>query len=126
MRLSWLLVANAFVVGLFGVVALLLPGPLYDSFGGTSDVGSQFVVQILGAALIGEALLRFFVRDIEPGRIRNVMTSAFLGEYLLAVVAAVQAQLGGVTNAIGWVIVALFSVFALGYAYFRFVATEQP
>ena len=50
--LAWLLVFNAVVVGSFGVIAVLFPGPLYDSFGGTSDVGSQFVVQLAGAASI--------------------------------------------------------------------------
>jgi hypothetical protein len=120
MRLAWLLTVNGLVSGLFGIVALLLPGPLYDSFGGTSDVGSQFVVQLFGAALVGEALLRLGLRNVEPGRTRNVLTSALLGEYLLALVAALQAQLGGVTNASGWAIVVLLALFALGYAYFRF------
>lgn len=126
MKLAWLLTANAVVVGSFGIVALLLPGPLFDAFGGTSDVGSQFVVQILGAALFGEALLRVFLRDVEPGRTRDVLTSALLGEYLLALVASVQAQLSGVTNEVGWVILALFGLFALGYAYFRFVDRGTP
>lgn len=124
MKLAWLLALNAVVVGLFGVVALLFPGPLYDSFGGTSDVGSQFVVELFGAALIGEALLRFGLMNIEPGRTRNVLTSALLGEYALALVAALQAQLGGVTSTAGWVIVAIPAFFALGYAYFRFAARD--
>lgn len=126
MRLAWLLAVNSVVSAAFGVVAVLFPGPLFDSFGGTSDLGSQLVVQILGAALMGEALLRGALRDIEPGRVRDVMTSAFMGEYALALVAALGAQLGGVTNAVGWVIVALFGVFAVGYAYFRFVERTRP
>ena len=36
--------------------------------------------------------------------------------------AALMAQLSGVTNAAGWIIVAFPAVFALGYGYFRFVA----
>lgn len=121
MRLAWLLAVNGIVSGIFGAAAVLFPGPLFDSFGGTSDVGSQFVVQLFGAALVGEALLRLGLMNIEPGRTRDVMTSAFLGEYALASIAAVAAQLGGVLNATGWVIVALLLLFALGYAYFRFL-----
>ncbi len=119
-RLAWLLGLNAIGVAAFGVVAVLFPGPLFDAFGGRSDAGSQFVVQLFGAALFGEALLRIGLRNIEPGRTRDVLTSALLGEYLLMLVAALGAQLGGVTNEIGWVIVALLAAFALGFGCFRF------
>ena len=122
MKLAWLLVVNATIVGLFGVVAVLFPGPLFDAFGGTSDVGSQFLVQLFGAALIGEAVLRFGMRDIAPGALRKALTSAILVEYVIAFAAALMAQMSGITNTAGWVIVAFPAFFALGYGYFRFLA----
>ena len=119
-RLSWLLSGNAAISASFGIAALLFPGPLYDSFGGSSDVGGQFVVRLFGATLFGEALLRFFLRGVAPGPSRDVVTSAALGEYALATVATLEAQLGGVTNDTGWVLVAVSLLFAIGYAWFRF------
>jgi len=121
-RLSWLLVANAVVVGLFGVVAVVSPGPLYDLFGGTSDIGSQFLVQLFGATLVGEALVRGGMRRIPPGELRTALLSASFVEYVVALTAAALAQIGGVTNEAGFVIVGLYALFAIGYGYFRFAS----
>jgi hypothetical protein len=126
MKLSWVLVANAIVVGLYGVVAVLAPGPLYDLYGGESDIGSRFLTQISGAALIGEAILRWGLRDVTPGRTRDVLMTALFVEYALALIASLMAQLGGVTNVLGWMIVGLVGAFALAYGYFRFVDRPRP
>lgn len=109
------------VVGAFGLVGLLLPGPLFDAFGGTSDVGSQFVVQLFGAALLGEALIRFGMRRIPAGELRAALLNASVVEYAVALAASLIAQTTGVTNTAGIAIVALYAFFALGYAYARFV-----
>jgi hypothetical protein len=122
MPLAWLLVLNAIVVGIYGVIAILFPGPLYDLFGGRSDVGSQFVTRLAGSALLGEAILRFALRDIAPGRERNALTTAAFVEYAVAAIAAIVAQTTGVTNAAGWSIVGLLAFFALGFGYYRFLA----
>ncbi len=122
MKLAWLLLANAAVSGFVGLVGVLFPGPLFDLFGGRSDVGSQFLVRLFGAALVGEALLRGGMRDIPPGPTRTALTTAILVEYAISLAAALLAQFGGVTNAAGWAIVAPLAVFTLGYAYFRFVS----
>ncbi|HET7699921.1 MAG TPA: hypothetical protein VFM06_03525 [Candidatus Limnocylindria bacterium] len=124
MKLAWLLVANAAVSGLFGLVAAVFPGPLFDAFGGTSDVGSQFVVQLFGAALIGEALLRLSLRDIAPGATRTALASACFVEYVIALYAAIAAQTSGVTNAGGYVLIAITGAFALGYGYVRFAGVR--
>lgn len=122
MALAWLLVANAIVVAAFGLVGVLLPGPLFDAFGGNSDVGSQFVVQLFGATLLGEALIRFGLRGIGAGDVRTALLNASCVEYAVALVASAIAQASGVTNTAGLAIVALYALFTLGYAYFRFVA----
>ncbi len=119
--LVWLLVANAVIVGLFGLVATLFPGPLFDAFGGVSDVGSQFVMRLFGAALIGECLLRYGMRSIGPGDLRVALVNASVVEYLFAATAAVLAQATGVTNTAGIALVVLYGIFALGYLYLRFV-----
>lgn len=125
MRLSWLLVANAVVSSFAGLIGVVFPGPLFDLFGGRSDVGSQFLVQLFGATLIGEALLRLGLRAVAPGEPRQALTSAAFVEYVIACAVALMAQLSGVTNAAGWIIVAFPGLFALGYGYFRFVAPNS-
>lgn len=122
--LAWLLVANAVVVGLFGLTATLFPGPLFDAFGGVSDVGSQFVMRLFGAALIGECLVRYGMRSVAPGDIRTALVNASVVEYVFAATAAVLAQATGVTNTAGIALVVLYGVFALGYAYIRFVPSS--
>lgn len=125
MKLAWLLIANAAISGIFGLIGVVFPGPLFDAFGGRSDVGSQFLVQLFGATLLGEALLRLGMRTVAPGEPRRALTSAAFVEYVIAFAVALMAQLSGVTNAAGWIIVALPAAFALGYGYFRFVAPNK-
>lgn len=124
-RLAWLLTANATVVGLFGVFAVVSPGPPYDLFGGTSDIGSRFLVQLFGATLLGEALVRGGMRGIPPGELRTALLGASFVEYVVGLAAAVLARIGGVTNEAGFVIVGLYALFAIGYGYFRFASPSS-
>ena len=120
--LAWLLTVNALVVGAFGLAGVIFPGPLFDAFGGRSDVGSQFVVQLFGAALLGEALIRFGMRRIGAGDLRTALVNASVVEYTVALAASLIAQTSGVTNTAGLAIVALYGLCALGYVYCRVVA----
>jgi uncharacterized membrane protein len=125
MKLSWMLVFNAVVAVAFAIPAILVPGALYSLYGisGTSG-GAQLVMQLFGSTLIAEAVITWQLRDVAPGPTRNTVTLALFAEAVIGLLVSLLAQLGGVMNALGWGVVALPVIFALGYGYYRFVRPD--
>jgi hypothetical protein len=125
MKLSALFSFNAIVATIFGLTAVLLPGVLYSTYGLTSDAGAQLVAQFFGAALLGEVVISWSLRNIEPGPTRQTLTLAFCVQGVIGVLISLIAQFGGVLNAFGWVNVLLTGIFAVGFGYFRFMRPES-
>ena len=48
-----------------------------------------------------------------------------VGLPLIGFVVALQAQLGGLTNALGWLTVLIYGLFAVGFAYFLFGSRDR-
>ena len=125
MRLSTVFVFNAIVDAIFGLTAVLVPGVLYSTYGLTSDAGAQLVAQFFGAALLGNVVITWNLRNIEPGSTRQTLTLAFFLQAAVGLFISLIAQFGGVLNALGWLNVVLTGILALGYGYYRFVGSES-
>ncbi len=124
MRLSALFSFNAIVAAIFGLTAVLVPGVLYSTYGLTSDAGAQLVAQFFGAALLGNVVITWSLRNIEPGSTRQTLTLALFVQEAIGLAISLIAQFGGVLNALGWLNVVLTAIFALGYGYFHFMRPE--
>jgi hypothetical protein len=98
-----------------------VPGTLYSFYGLTSTAGGQFVMQLYGAALLMDALISWQLRHIGPGPTRQALTLALFVQALAGLAATLLAQIGGVMNSLGWGVVVLLAIFAVGYGCFRFV-----
>jgi hypothetical protein len=125
MRLSSLLIFNAIVATIFGLTAVLLPGLLYSTYGLTSDAGAQLVAQFFGAALIGDVVISWSLRNVEPGPTRQAVTLALFAQAAIGVLISLIAQFSGVLNTFGWVNVLLTGIFAVGFGYYRFVRPDS-
>ena len=125
MRLSALFTFNAVVAAIFGLTAVLVPGILYSTYGLKSDAGAQLVAQFFGAALLGDMVITWNLRKIDPGATRQVLTLAFFIQGTIGLLISLIAQFSGVLNALGWVNVLLTAIFALGYGYFRFMQPQE-
>ena len=125
MRLSALFTFNAVVAAVFGLTAVLVPGILYSTYGLTSDAGAQLVAQFFGAALLGDVVVTWNFRKIDPGATRQVLTLAFFVQGTIGLLISLIAQFSGVLNALGWLNVLLTAIFAFGYGYFRFMQPQE-
>jgi hypothetical protein len=116
----------SFVVGLLFALGLLLGAPtVLGLFKIKAGPAENVVAQLLGAALIVPALISWFARDVsEPGSRTAVVFPLFLFN-AIGFVVSLLAVLAKTVNATGWIIVALFLVFALGFGYFQFVRTSD-
>jgi hypothetical protein len=118
MKLKTLLVIGTVVAGVFGLAFVFVPGQVIAAYGITADAGLKYVGQLFGASLIGIAVLTWFAKDTPESEARTAILRALFVFNGLALVVTLLAQLNGVANALGWSSVAIFLLFAIGYAYF--------
>lgn len=121
MNLRNALTINTGMALLFGIGFLLLPTVVLPIFGISSAPETAFMAQLLGAALIGIAVLVWLVRDIGYSPAVRAILIGLLVFNVLGFVVSLLAVLSGVMNAAGWIIPAAFLIEALPRAYFLFI-----
>ena len=131
MKLRYVFVLNAIVSLIFAVGFLLAPKTMLTLFhlsvGSTVSFNASinFVTQLLGAALIAHGLLSWFAGGMaEANARRSVATSLFVFE-VIGFALSLLGMLSKIMSVTGWVLVGLFLLFALGYAYFLFVKQSE-
>ena len=120
MKLSTFLIIVAIVAFVFGILFILVPGPLVSLYGISLSAGGQLVGRLFGAALLGYSVLTWSARKAEESQARKaIILAQFIGNTLGFIVALI-AQLSGVVNAVGWTTVVIYFLLALGFCYFQF------
>lgn len=114
------MVIYAVVSAAFGLGLILTPGQILPIYGVEMDAALILIVQFFGAALITLALLTWLVRNLSDSETQRVIVFALLVGEAIGLILALIGQFNGVFNALGWSIVAVYLVFALGLAYFQF------
>ncbi len=121
MKLSTLMVINTFVALLFGLAFVLVPGALLSLYGITLSLGGLVVARLFGAALIGYGMLTFLARNAEESKARRAIVLALFISDVVGFIVALQGQLSGAVNALGWSTVAIYLLLAMGFGYFQFI-----
>jgi hypothetical protein len=121
MKLKTMLVIKAVVCLVFGILFLLVPGPLMAFFGVTLDSSGIFVARLYGASLIGNLLLTWFSRNDAGSESLRATVLALFAYDAIAFVVALMAVLSGVMNTLGWAVVGLYLLLTLGFGYFQFM-----
>jgi hypothetical protein len=86
----------------------------------------NFVAQILGAALIVPGLLSWFAAGMEEeGAQRLIAISLLIFNAVDFGVSFFVGMLPKVMSASGWILVVLFLLFAVGFAYFLFMRPSE-
>jgi hypothetical protein len=109
------MVVSAVVYAIIGVAFVLAAGLLLPLYGGMSM--EPITEQLLGAALIGFAVLNALARNAAGGEAGRAIVAANLVYNLIGFVALLLFQLSSTVNALGWTSVAIAGLFTLGFAY---------
>ena len=121
MKLNVFMTIVAIVAGLFGLGFVFTPEQLMSVYGATPDASTNYMAQLLGAALIGIAVILWLCKDAEDSPVRQaILLGLFVAEAVGFVVALIT-QLGGTVNTLGWSTVIIYLLFTLGFGYFRFI-----
>jgi hypothetical protein len=120
MKLSNFLVVKAVISLAFGIAFALVPAAMMSLYGVTLDLGGAFMARFLGACLIGIGLICWLDRNADPKVLQGITLALCIGD-TVGFIVALLGQLSGLANALGWVIVVIWFLLALGLGYFRFL-----
>lgn len=132
LKLRNLFIVHAIVMLVFAAGLLLAPKTILGLFGLTvgtavkSSATLNFVAQLLGAALIVPGLFSWFAGTMdEVGARRSAGISFLVFDIVAFVVSFFVGMLPKLMTAGGWILVVLFLLFAVGFAYFLFMRPED-
>ena len=119
MKLSSFIAIHSILLSLFGLAFLLAPAWMLSIYGTSTNATGLLTAKVFGIGNIQLAAVMWIVRNDDGSKVLNTLVLLlFLGN-TLAFILALQAQLTGVFNQLGWTNVALYLLFAVGYGYFQ-------
>jgi hypothetical protein len=121
MTLQNMLLINS-VVSVFSSLALLLmPAVILDLFGMTASPTDKLMIQFFGAELLGTGLITLFALNTKELRSQRSLTLSFFIIDGIGFIVALGGMLTRVMNGLGWIVVLVFLLLALGFGYFQFI-----
>ena len=126
MKLSSFLTIVAVVGLLFGIAFVAAPAETLAQYGITADRYVAFMSRFFGLTLLTVGLIFWFARTVtDPVARRAILIAGLIGD-VIGFVVALQGQLSGLTNALGWLTVLIYGLFAVGFAYFLLGSQDRP
>jgi hypothetical protein len=121
MNPKYWIIAKVIVVAVFGIGFVLAPAFVASVFGMALDDVGILMAQLFGAAFIFEGIVLWSARaePISTKAFRGLATAAVVSN-TIGFVVTLLVSLSGIWNALGWLPVGLYLVFALAFAYFLF------
>jgi hypothetical protein len=120
MKLSTFLSIVSVVAVLFGISFEAAPVEVLAQYGITADQYTAFMSRFFGVALINVGLIAWLARNIvDPLGRRSIVLAGLIAD-ILGFLVALQGQIHGVANALGWSTVLIYGLFAIGFASFQF------
>jgi hypothetical protein len=120
MKLSTFLIVKAIVCFVFAIGYIIAPVAVGSFYEITLDPDGIIMARFFGALLIGIGLILWLCRNADWSVLKVITLSLFIADTLGFIIALV-AQLEGLMNTLGWIIVVIWLLLALGLGYFRFL-----
>lgn len=125
MKLSSFLLIKAIITLAFAIGFLLIPESVWSIYGVTLDSAGVLMVRFCGACFMGIGLICWITRNSNSNALKSITLSLFICD-TIGFVVALTGQLSGKMNPLGWIIVVLWLLLALGLGYFRFLNQAIP
>jgi len=112
---------NAVALALVGLAFMIMPASILAQFKSEVYVATLYVVRFMGAALLLGGLLLWFLKDV-PAKTQKsiafILLAYSIGGFVLSLLGMTTF---GVLRANGWILLVVFGLFALLYAYILFL-----
>jgi hypothetical protein len=117
MIIKRLLQLNIVVSAIVAVCFIFVPAASLSLYGIAGDAALHTIAQYFGTAHVAFAVLVWLALRLDDARcLRTIVVSFFLGDLTGSAVLLV-AQVRGTMNTMGWALVGLSLLFAIGYGY---------
>jgi len=124
MSLRNLFVATAVLGIIFGLAYLLVPEPVMRVFGTHSDAAGYLAARFFGGACLGLGVMAWLAR--ERGEVaEEALVPGFTIVFVLGTLLSIFGTLNGLFSSVGWVVVLIFLVYAVAFAYFEFAPSAK-
>ncbi len=121
MKLGTFISIHSILLFLFGLGFLLVPAWMLSLYDTSTNSAGLLTGRVFGIGNIQLSIIMWTSRnDVGSKILKTLVLLLFLGN-ALAFMLALQAQISGVFNVLGWTNVALYLLFAFGYGYFQLV-----
>lgn len=120
MKFKTVMIIKAAVCLVLGVPILFAPDFLYGLFGTTLSAGGAFAAREYGASLIGNLLVTWFARNAGKSDARRAIILGLFVYDAIGFVVTLIAMIAGLFNPMGWLAVAIYLFFTVGFGYFFF------
>jgi len=125
MKLSTFLSIVAVMALLFGIGFVADPAEMLAPYGMPVDRHTAFMARFLGEELIAVGCILWLARKTTDPMARRAIVVAGVISDVIALVIALQAQLSGLVNALGWSTVVIYAVFTVAFMYYLFAAKDS-
>ncbi len=100
---------------------VMMPRALLAQYGATAtDARVILMSRFFGAALTSLGFLVWLARNTVDSQARGAIVLAGLVGNIIGFFVALQGQMQGLVNALGWSTMMIYALFAIGFAYFQF------
>ena len=120
MKLSTFLSIVAIVALVFGIGFVTVPAAALATYGVDASRETTFMTRFFGDELIIVGLILWLARASTDLICQRALVLAGLVGSIIGFCVALQGQLNGVVNALGWSTVVLYVIFAVGFASYQF------
>ncbi len=120
MKLNSFLLVKAIISLAFGIGFAVIPAAMWSIYGITLDPVGIVMTRFLAACLIGIGLICWLTRNADWNALKGITFSLCVAD-TIGFIVALSGQLSGIMNTLGWIIVAIWLLLALGLGYFRFL-----
>ena len=121
MKLKTFFTVKALITAVFAVGFLLMPLWTWGIFGVKLQTEGVMMARYLGTTFIAITLVCWLNRE-SPAEAQKHATLTLAITDTIGFIISLVAQLSGITNALGWVIVLLWFLLAAGNIFFRWFA----
>lgn len=118
-----LFLINSFLAFLSGLGLLIVPSMVLDQFQAEGRKPELLLARFLGVAAITIGLLLWFAKDVTDEKIQKNMGLALLIAAVLGLIVTVigVSPASGVLRSNGWILMLVYVLFGLGYAFLLFL-----
>jgi hypothetical protein len=120
MKISSFLMVKAIISLAFGIGFVVIPTAVWSIYGVTLDPVGILMTRFMAACLLGIGFICWITRNADFNTLKGITLSLCIAD-TIGFIVALSGQLSGIMNTLGWIIVAIWFLLALGLGYFRFI-----